>query len=96
MFNETIPTSSNILWELMEMEARERYYLDRTGFRAKKPGIIISSGVFRSPDAKSNEYYTVWFGQGLAHWNFKSLKKAREKVKEILATAKMPIKLRVT
>ena len=90
-----IPTPSNILWDLMEMEARERYYLDREGFRAEKPGIIISTGVFRAPDAKKTEFYTVWFGQGTAHWNFTSLKKARAKVQEILATANVPIKVRV-
>jgi len=84
-----------VLWELMEMEAKERYYLDRAGYKAEKPGIIISTGLFRGPDAKNTEFYTVWFGQGIAHWNFKSLTKAREKVQEILATTNVPIRVRV-
>lgn len=85
-----------LLWDLMEMEAKERYYLDRPqdGIRAEKAGILISTGVFRAPDAKSSEFYTVWFST-IAHWNFKSLKKAREKVQEILSKATVPIKARI-
>jgi hypothetical protein len=73
----------------MEMEAVERYYLDRPyeGIRAEKPGIIITTGMFRAPDAKNQEHFTVWFGQGIGHWNFKSIPKAQEKVKEILSKA---------
>ena len=87
-------TPEYILWELMEMEAKERYFLDRKGFKAERAGIIISMGVFTAPDAKPNEFYTVWFGT-IAHWNFKSLKKAREKVQEILSKAVVPITPRV-
>jgi hypothetical protein len=81
--------SETILWELMAMEAVERYYLDRPeeGVRAEKPGIIITTGIFRALDAKNQEHFTVWFGQGIGHWNFKCLSHAQEKVKEILATA---------
>lgn len=77
------------LWDLMEMEAVERYYLDRPeeGVRAEKPGIIITTGMFRAPDAKNQEHFTVWFGQGIAHWNFKCLPHAQAKVKQILSTA---------
>lgn len=83
------------LWELMEMEAVERYFIDREGFRAEGPGVIITSGIWRAPDCKSTEFYTVWFGQGIGHWNFTNLKCARGKVKEILATAKVSIEVRV-
>jgi hypothetical protein len=91
--------SETVLWELMEMEAVERYFLDRPeeGVRTERPGIIITTGMFRSPDAKNQEHFTVWFGQGIAHWNFKCLSHAQAKVKEILSTsrAKTPIFLRV-
>ena len=88
--------TEKVLWELMEMEAVEKYYIDRPlRFRAELPGIFISSGMFRSPDAKRTENYTVWFGRGIAHWNFTSLRKARIKAKEILDTANVPIKVRV-
>ena len=87
-------TPEYILWELMEMEAKERYFLDREGFKAERAGILITTGPFRGPDAKSNEWYTVWFGT-IAHWNFSSMKKAREKVQEILSKAVVPITPRV-
>lgn len=83
--------SEQVLWELMEMEAKEQYYIDN----ATIPAIIISTGLWTDPRAKRSEYYTVWFGRGLASWNFKTLKAAREKVQEILATATKPIQIRV-
>lgn len=82
--------SEQVLWELMEMEAVESCYLfnEHEGKYAEKPAIIISSGPFVSPDAKRTEFYTVWLGQGIAHYNFKWLPLAEQKLKDILATAK--------
>jgi len=82
--------SEQILWELMEMEAIEKCYLYKAVEQtyADLPAIIISTGPFVSPDAKRTEFFTVWFGQGIAHYNFKHLVAAENKVKEILATAR--------
>ena len=90
-------SENTLLWELMEMEAVERYYLDRPkeGVRAELPGIIITNAMFRAPDAKNLEHFTVWFGRGIAHWNCKNMTKARAKVQEILKTANKPIVPRV-
>lgn len=73
---------NNLLWDLMEVEA-EKYFIND----ATLPGIIIASGPFTAPDAKRYEFATVYFGRGIAHWNFKNKAQARLKVKEILTTA---------
>ena len=90
---------SEIIWDIMEMEAVERYYLDRPqeNFRAKKPAIIITTGMFKAPNAKNRDRCTVWFGQGLGYWNFKSFSKAREKVREIVSKSQTetPIRIRI-
>jgi len=81
--------SEQVLWELMEMEAVEKCYLynEQESKYAEKPAIIISSGPFVSPDAKKLEFYTVWFGQGIAHYNFKHLTDAERQMKAILSTS---------
>jgi hypothetical protein len=79
----------------MESEAVEAYYLDRKGFEAERPGVIITDGMFLSPDAKKGEHFTVWFGQGIGHWNFKTLKDAQAKVAEILSKSREPITPRI-
>lgn len=88
---EVTEVMKRALWDLMEMEAVEKYYINS----AEKPGITINTGFMRAPNAKPNENYTVYFGSGIAHYNFKSLKKARQKAEEILNTAKKPLKVRV-
>jgi hypothetical protein len=62
----------DLLFEIMESEATDRYFFDRPLelFQASKPAVIITTGPFVAPDAKKNEFYTVWF-DGLEHWNFK-------------------------
>ena len=84
-----------MVWELMEMEAVEKYYLNRPdeGFYAEKPGILIVTGPFVAPDAKRCEFFTVWFGQDIGHWNFRTLPQARAKVREILAAANRPLQV---
>lgn len=79
-----------VLWELMEMEAVEKCYLynEQEERYADLPAIIISSGPFVSPDAKTLEFFTVWFGQGIEHYNFKHLTDAERRMKAILATSK--------
>ena len=79
------------LFELMESEADVKYFLDRPqdGFRAEGPGLIITSGAF-----SFGGRYTLWFGN-IAHWNFKSLRKAEEKAIEVLSKAKMCLLVRV-
>jgi len=81
--------SEKILWETMEMEAVEKCYLynEEQGKYAESPAIIISSGPFVSPDAKKTEFFTVWFGQGIAHYNYKHLIDAERQMKAILSTS---------
>ena len=93
--------TEQVLWELMEMEAVEKCYLYKEatehefGKYADKPAIIISSGPFVSPDAKRTEFFTVWFGQGIAYYNFKNLVSAEKKLKEILASAKAGMQAKI-
>lgn len=82
---------SDILFELMESNALEKYYIDN----AKSPGITIQCGVFTAPDAKKGQHYTVYFGNAIGHWNFSNLNKARAKAEEILAKAVYPITVTV-
>jgi len=86
-----------IFWELMEAEAVEKCYLynEQESRYADRPAIIISSGPFVSPDAKKLEFFTVWFGQGIAHYNFKHLTDAEQQMKAIVATSKIHKRARV-
>jgi len=89
--------SEQILWEIMDMEAVEKCYLYKSAEEkyAEKPAIIISSGPFVSPDAKRREFYTVWFGQGIAHYNVNNLAQADRKLREILSTAKVGMQAKI-
>ena len=75
----------------MEMEAKRAYFIDD----AEKPAAIISTSIFVAPDAKKGEWCSVYFGQGIQHWNTKTLKQAEAKVEEIFKTAKKPIRVKV-
>lgn len=79
------------LWELIESEAERKYYIDDRNVAA----ITINTGTFIAPDAKNREWYTLYFGQGIAHYNFTSLKKAETKALEILNSSKKSIKVTV-
>ena len=98
MSNETDAEKAGekLLFSLMEHEADVKYYLDRPqdDFKAEAPGMMITSGMFVAADAKKKEHYTLWFGQ-IAHWNFTSLEKAKEKAMEVLSKSKAPILVRV-
>jgi hypothetical protein len=84
-------SQQELLWEIMESEAVRRYIIGD----ATKSGILICNGPFTAPDAKRSEFYTVYFGNGIAHWNFKNLKLAEAKAEEILSTAKETVSVRV-
>ena len=89
--------SLQVLWELMELEAVEKCYIYREDEQcyAELPAMLIASGPFVAPDAKRNEFYTLWFGQGMKHYNSRTLVKAERKMKEILSTAKRSIQIKV-
>ncbi len=87
---------SIFLWYLMESEAIESFYLELgTGEYAKIPAIIICTGYLRAPNAKRNENFTLYFGQGLAHFNFKKLEEAKRKAEDILNTSKREIGVKI-
>ena len=98
MSNETDMETAGekMLFSLMEHEADVKYFLDRPqdDFKAEAPGMMITSGMFVAADAKKKEHYTLWFGQ-IAHWNFTSLEKAKEKAMEIVSRCKVKISVRV-
>jgi hypothetical protein len=81
-----MPFPESALWDIVELEAVEKYYIwsDKEKRFAEKPAITINTGFTLAPDAKAIENYTVYFGEGLGHWNFKSIKKAHVKIGEIL------------
>jgi hypothetical protein len=83
--------SESALWEIVEMEAIEKYYIGN----ATKPAITINTGITASPDAKRGCWYTVYFGNGIAHYNCKNHKQARLKAEEILShpTHKISVKV---
>lgn len=84
-------TQSELLWEIMEGEAIRKYMIND----ATKPAMLICNGPFTAPDAKRREFYTVYFGSGIAHWNVRNLKLAEAKAEEILKTAKEPVAIKV-
>ena len=73
-----MPFPDSALWDIVELEAVEKYYIwsDKEKRFAEKPAITINTGFTLAPDAKANENYTVYFGEGLGHWSFKSIKKS--------------------
>lgn len=79
------------LFDIMESEALQKYYIDNS----EKPAIIIVTGMWLAPNANKKDSYTLYFGEGITHYNFSNFKKAEEKATEILKTAKKPISVRV-
>lgn len=86
-------SEQHYLWDLLESEAFVRVYIDREGFKAKKPAIIVLGGFWNTP-VKKGDKYTVWFGQ-MAKWSFRNWNDVSEKICEILKTATIPITPRV-
>lgn len=87
------PCLVNVLFELVESEALEKYYLwsEEKQAYAKKAAITINTGFTTDPNAKSNERYTLYFGSGIAHFNFSNIKKAHVKVGEIFKGKKAKV-----
>ena len=81
--------SEQALWDIVEMEAIEKYYLwkDSEHRFAEKPAITLNSGF----TAVGKERYTLYFGNGLGHWNFTSVMKAHRKVGELLKGRKAKV-----
>lgn len=75
---------NNILWDLIESEARERFFVDD----AKEPAFLISWGIF-SPNGKC----TLYLNTVGAINSFPTLSKARERIKELVESARTPIKV---
>jgi len=75
---------SKILWDLLESEARERFFIDA----APEPAFLISWGIF-SPKGKC----TLYLNTVGAINSFPSLKKAEERIKELVESARTPIKV---
>ena len=88
-------TMQDALFGLMESESELKYYLKKTGHLgyADKPAVIVATGMWLAPDHKKGEWYTVYFGTGIEHWNVKTIKQAKEKVAEILGHYPNPVKM---
>lgn len=76
---------SSIIWDLIESEARERYYVND----CEEPAFLIGGGVF----ARKGKLCSLYMNTVCELGSFSSFKKAREKLKEIVAKAKLPVKL---
>jgi hypothetical protein len=81
--------SEQALWDIVEMEAIEKYYLwkDSEQKFAEKPAITLNTGF----TSVGKERYTLYFGNGLGHWGFTSVPKAHLKVGEILKGKKAKV-----
>jgi len=86
---------NEFLFDIVASEADVRIYIDREGFRAEKPGIIITSSVIGHRPNMKGDKYTLWFGGALHRETFKKFKDACLRAQEILDTANCPINPRV-
>jgi hypothetical protein len=77
---------TNSLFEILESEAEDKYFLMKDNAWAEIPAIIIGSGPFAKLGIDS---YTVYFGRGLADWTFKTQKAAKAKAIAVLSHAKI-------
>lgn len=80
-----------LLFDVIENEAKVNVFFDRPNFHAEKAAIIIASGpIGMAPRTrKKGDKFTVWFGHGLEYWTFKTFKEATVKVHELLYAASM-------
>jgi len=85
------PTSENILWDLIESEADEKYYLDRYEENAELAAIMVLGPY--SPFSESGSW-VVYFGDGIAKWKFRTHKEADAKVMEIIRSTKSEVWVR--
>jgi len=84
----------SFLFELIASEADECFYIRD----AELPVIMISgkySIVGRMPK-NTGDKFTVWFGNGIERWSFKTLAEAETKAWEIIAQMQDPVYGRVT
>src|SRR3990172_8716669 len=75
------------LWEILESEAGAKYYLwkkDKMQY-ASRPAVIVCTGIGLASDHKKGDWYTVYFGAGIAHWSAKNFKQAKIKAEEVLS-----------
>lgn len=75
---------NNILWDLLESEAREKYFIGSS----EKPAFLISQGVWATQD-----HYSLYMNNVCCVGSLTSREKAREKIRQIVATARVPIRL---
>ena len=86
--SELPPTPENILWDLVESEADEKYFLDTYKKDAELPAILVIGPY--SPFSFGSRW-TVFLGRGIGHWFFRSKKGAIEQVMKIIRSAKFKV-----
>lgn len=86
------PELRKALFDLVESEAIEKYYLwnEREQRYAVKPVITINRG-FTAAKSTQQKPFTLYFGAGIEYWNFKNIKQAHLKVGEILKGRKAKV-----
>ena len=89
------PILEEEVWNLLDDEAKVKYYLWRKdkGQYAEKPAIIVCTGIGLAPDHKRGEWFTVYFGHGIDHWNAKNLKQAKLKAEAVLQQYTSKVKM---
>lgn len=83
------------LWDIVFSLAGVRLFLDREGFVADLPGIIITGAQPGHQPEKRSHHYTVHFGSGLYYKSFNKFKDACNHAIDIVEKAKTPVSLRV-
>lgn len=75
------------LFDILESEADYKYYLwiAEESKWAEEPAFLICSGAFAKWGKRS---HTVYFGNGLADWTFKTEKETKDKVFSAISKAK--------
>jgi hypothetical protein len=83
------------LWDIVYSLAGVRLFLDREGFVAELPGIIITGARPGHQPEKRSHHYTLHFGSGLYHKSFNKFKDACLHALEMVDKATAPVSLRV-
>jgi hypothetical protein len=83
-------TVSNALFDILESEATDKYYLpsiDNEGW-SKEPTFIICTSMYAKLGTSS---WTAYMGRGLMDWTFKTQKRAQAQVLDAISKSKKPI-----
>lgn len=88
----------NALFDVIEIDADVKIYLNRPDFKTEEAGIVITSNpmfqrfpIHNYRGEHSSDKYTLYFGRGITSWRFRTLTEAFQKVINILKTANVPI-----